>query len=77
MGRSVDHLLTDCYLGQLSPYLNISTLETFPGRTDSKVKPLLEKKEKKEKIRKLMKRKTPDRISKTTDKYKPQRIKYE
>lgn len=27
MGRSVDHLVADCYLGQLSPYLNISILK--------------------------------------------------
>lgn len=30
MGRSVDHLVADCYPGQLSPYLNISTLKASP-----------------------------------------------
>ena len=27
MGRSVDHLVADCYPGWLPPYLNISTLK--------------------------------------------------
>lgn len=69
MGRSVDHLLTDCYLGQLSPYLNISIWKAFPCCTNSKINPL----QKKRKIRMLMKRKLPVRITKNTDKYKPQR----
>lgn len=43
MERSVDHLLTDCYLGQLSPYLNISILKVFPGCTNSKTHPIQKK----------------------------------
>lgn len=41
MGRSVDHLLSDCYLGQLSPYLKISSLKTLPICTHLKINPLM------------------------------------
>lgn len=43
MGRSVDHLLTDCYLGQLSPYLKISALNTLPICTHLKINPVIKK----------------------------------
>lgn len=38
MGRSGDHLVADCYLGQHSPYLNISRLKPPPRLVSLKTK---------------------------------------
>lgn len=54
MGRSVDHLVADCCLGQLSSYLNISILKASPAAALIEMNPLLKQKKK---TRKLMKRK--------------------